>query len=813
MGGAENQSDPGSDERDVIAAARRDAEQYARCRAIAAGSAPATVVPLAGRRIGGFLLTRVIAVGGMGTVWEALQGSPRRVVAVKTMRAGITSPHALRRFEYEAQFLARLRHPGIAQIYDAGVHEEDGERVPYFAMEYIPDALPITAYAQRHMPGRRERLEMFAKVCDAVHHGHQKGVIHRDLKPSNILVDAAGQPKVIDFGVARSTDSDLAVTTLLTDAGQLIGTLRYMSPEQCAPDPPDVDTRSDVYALGVILYELLTGLPPYDLSRTPVHEATRVIREQAPARPSTLVGALRGDIETITLKALEKDRARRYDSAAALAEDVRRYLRREPIAALPPSVIYQVRMFARRHRAVVNGALAALAVLLAGISGTTWGLVRERARASELEEIAEFQGGMFSRTDAFVMGSRLREDILAEASGAGIRAGMEDADVAKLERLLGDVNFTSVGRRSVSRNVLEPALEEMSTKFANRPALWARLLQTAAYTYVMLGLHREAEPHLRRTLEVCRHALGDNHRDTLRSMARYGDTLHALGDFDEADALLVEAVDRARRFLGGDDPDTLVALTYLGGLRMDQDRPAEAEPHYRDALEGRRRVLREDDPDTLTSMNNLGVALLRQGNLPEAEQILTQALNTSRGVLRENARGTLALHSNMGRLRLEQGRLDDAEDHFGKALEGCRRSLGDDHPRTLGSLSNMGDLRRAQGRANEATQLHRQALDGLLRQFGEDDWRVANARLGLGRDLIVLGRFEEAERELLEFTRVAGLPRFASPGRRRQGREALAALYEAWHKAEPEKGYDAKAAEWRAPSEQPAAGAGATPRP
>ncbi len=785
--GHDDQSDPVPDERGVIAAARRDAEAVARCRAIAAASADATAPPLAGRRIGGFLLTRVIAVGGMGTVWEALQESPRRVVALKTMRAGVASPSALRRFGYEAQFLARLRHPGIAQIYEAGVHEHDGERVPYFAMECIPDALPITAWVRRHTPGTRERLEMFAKVCDAVHHGHQNGVIHRDLKPSNILVDPAGQPKVIDFGVACSTDSDLAVTTLHTDAGQLIGTLRYMSPEQVGggvADPHDLDTRSDVYALGVVLYELLTGRPPHDLDGRPIHEAARVIREQDPVRPSAIVRALRGDVETITLKALEKDRARRYDSAAALAEDVRRYLRREPIAARPPSVIYQARMLARRNRAVVYGALAVLLALLAGIGGTTWGLVRERARASELEEMVGFHAGMFGRTDPFLMGSRLREDVLADARGARVRAGMEEAEVEKLARLLEGVNFTNLGLRSVDRNVLEPALEEMNTKFASRPALWARLLQTAAYTYVRLGMHREAEPHLRRALEICRHTLGDNHRETLRSMARYGDTLHALGELDEASALLVDAVKRCRRVLGAHDPDTLLALTYLGGLRMDQDRPAEAEPYYDEALEGRRSVLGEDHPDTLTSMNNVGVSLLRQERLAEAERILTDALNRSQGVPRENSLGTLVLHANMGRLRLEQGRHDEAEDHFGRALEGFRR-LGDDHPRTQTSLSNMGDLRRAQGRLDEAESLHRRAVEGLELQFGKDDWRVANARLGLGRDLTALGRFEEAERELLEFERVVGLPRFASPGRRRQCTEALAALYEAWHKAEP----------------------------
>jgi WD40 repeat protein/predicted Ser/Thr protein kinase len=318
-------------------------------------------------RIGRYRILRLLGEGGMGTVYEAEQDNPRRPVALKVIRAGLVSPALLKRFAHEEQILGRLHHPGIAPIYEAGL-AEDGQ--PFFAMEFIR-GVALDEYARLRGLTAPARLDLLARVCDAVQHAHEQGVIHRDLKPGNILVDETGQPKVLDFGVARATGADLLTSTDHTRTGQLLGTLSYMSPEQVAGDPAALDRRSDVYTLGVILFELLAGRLPYRLEHLPLPEMARVIREQEPSRLGSLDTRLRGDVETIVAKALEKDKARRYPSAAELAADIRRHLRQEPIRARPTSALYQLAKFARRHKALVGGLAGVMAALLLGLIGTT----------------------------------------------------------------------------------------------------------------------------------------------------------------------------------------------------------------------------------------------------------------------------------------------------------------------------------------------------------------------------------------------------------------------------------------------------------
>ncbi len=334
--------------------------------------------------IGRYRILRRHGEGGMGTVYEAEQDNPRRTVALKVIRPSLVSPELVKRFSHEAQILARLQHTGIAQVYEAGMGE-DGQ--PFFAMEFIR-GMPLDEYARNRGQSAAARLELLAKVCDAVQHAHEKGVIHRDLKPGNILVDETGQPKVLDFGVAHVTAADLLTSASRTQAGQLLGTLSYMSPEQIAADPAGLDGRSDVYTLGVILFELLAHRLPYQLEQLPAHEVVRVIREQEPSRLGSIDTIYRGDVEIIVSKTLEKDKTRRYATAGDLASDIRRYLRGEAILARPASVLYQLRKFARRHRALVVGTSGIFAALLVGTAVSILFALRAAANAQVADENA-----------------------------------------------------------------------------------------------------------------------------------------------------------------------------------------------------------------------------------------------------------------------------------------------------------------------------------------------------------------------------------------------------------------------------------------
>ncbi len=603
-----------------------------------------------GQLIGRYKVVRVLGEGGMGTVFLAEQDKPTRLVALKVIRPGVASANLLRRFEHEAQVLGRFQHPGIAQIYEAGTADTGEGAQPYFVMEYVRGR-SLMEYAQASQLGTRQRLELLAKICDAVQHAHQKGIIHRDLKPSNILVTEEGQPKILDFGVARATDADIQATTIQTDVGQLVGTIPYMSPEQAGGDVTELDTRSDVYALGVLGYELLAGRLPYDLKKKMIHEAVRVIREDDPTPLSSIDRVFRGDVETIIAKALQKERTRRYQNASDLAGDIRRYLSDQPIVARPPSLTYQLRMFARRNTLLVGAIGTITLVLVAGIMGTTWGLVQ----ANESRRDAERQADRATRT------SRFLSEMLSMASPY-TSAGGPDTKVVEL--------LDEAGRR-------------LASSFAEEPEIEAEIRHTVGVTYRNVGNFIAAEEHLRRALELRIGVLGEKSPDTLLTKVHLGRVLTDQYRLAEAEQILRESWADQSAVLGDEHPDTISTLNSLGWLLLLDDRPAEAEPMLVRALKVRRRILGSESTETLKTMANLAATRISQDKLEEAEDLARTVADTSLRVLGPRHPDTLYYTSIYAWWLWASGDLDAAIALYEPVLADARTVFGDRHHYTL----------------------------------------------------------------------------------------------------------------------------------
>src|SRR5258708_5864846 len=727
---------------------------------------PGASVPF---QVGRYRVVCLIGEGGMGAVYQAEQDHPRRTVALKLIKAGLASPSLLRRFKDEAEVLGRLQHPGIAQIYEAGTAETGAGPQPFFAMEFVAGR-PLTSFAAGL--GVRERLELLARVCDAVHHAHQRGIIHRDLKPANILVDQTGQPKVLDFGVARVTDSDAQVTRQ-TDIGQIIGTLAYMSPEQVLADPLEIDIRTDVYALGLILYELLAGRLPYTTERARIHEAVEAICEQEAPALGTIDRAYRGDIETIVAKAIEKDKTRRYSSAAELAADIRRFLNDEAIVARPATTIYKLQKFARRHRTLVAALATVFLVLVAGVFASTWQAIRakraelsarqsesqarsqrDRATAAEAVSIRERDAATQERdraTRTEAEARQQRDQTLAEKRRADEGAATARAVNEFLQRdLLAQADSGSQTSAKPDpdikvRALLDRAAERISGRFGDRPRVEASIEATIGRAYWGLGLFPEAERHLSRALTTFTAANGPLHPETLDTAERLGDLYRAMGRYADAESLLEKTADGLRRTLGSGNPLTLRALSGLAGVYVAAGKNQKAAPLLAELLELERRTLGPEHETTVDTMNELARLQFVSGNLAGAESLLREAIDINRRSLGPDHPRTLPPMNRLAVAVQVQSQDAEAEALHTPLLDVRRRVLGPNHPDTFNTMNNLGALDTDQGKFVEAEALYLQVLEGWRKQYGPEHPRVLTLLSNLANTYRAEGKNAQAE--------------------------------------------------------------------
>jgi non-specific serine/threonine protein kinase/serine/threonine-protein kinase len=745
------------------------------------------------KTIGRYRLTEMIGEGGMGEVWRAEQEDPiRRTVALKLVKLGMDTREVIARFEAERQALAMINHPNVAKVLDAGATDTGR---PYFVMEYVPGE-PITAFCDRHAYTIKQRLGLFSQACAAVQHAHQKGILHRDLKPGNILVTTESgdaQVKVIDFGIAKALQTQPGEQTLHTLAGQLIGTPEYMSPEQALTDGQDVDTRSDVYSLGVVLYELLSGVLPFDskqLRGSGVAGIQRIIREVDPPRPSTRLSGLaaadvgsivqrrqtqlrelkrqlRQELEWIPLKAMRKDPAARYNSASDLAADVGNYIRARPLLAGPESRRYRLKKFVHRNKVP----LAVTAVFVLTIVGATVTYVRgiraEQAKTlralAEARQVGDFQAEMLSGLDVHKMGMTIRDAFVDEAVATWRRSNLGEEEVsrrrAELESLLAGINPTNPAIKSLDQNIVERALKTIDSQFVDQPLVRARLLQTLTDVLRNLTLLDRATPPQMEALKIRQDKLGKDHPETLASMHTLVLLLAAKGQWPDAEPLAKQVLERRRAVLGENDPQTLRSGKLLAEVLQRQGQLFEAESYRRDVLERSERVLGERDRDTIDATVKLGQVLLWQERLPEAETYLQRALERVNNAQPHDEQFKFRIIGILAKLRLSQDRLGEAEELFRQEYEGIRGVIGDDHRETLYAMLMLGSTLRKKGELNEAEIYIRRAGEGLRRTLIEDhlDTLEADKEMALLRE--EQSKIDDAESRLRElYLKVLRLP-------------------------------------------------------
>jgi serine/threonine protein kinase/Tfp pilus assembly protein PilF len=699
-----------------------------------------------GIRIGRYRLLQKIGEGGFGVVWMAEQRDPVvRKVALKVIKLGMDTRQVIARFEAERQALALMDHPGIAKVFDGGTTDTGR---PYFVMELVR-GVPITHFCDESRLSTRERLELFVQVCNAVQHAHQKGVIHRDIKPSNVLValhDGVASPKVIDFGIAKATSVRLTEKTMFTEMRQMIGTPEYMAPEQAELSGLDVDTRADVYSLGVLLYELLTSTKPFDLRSVldkGYEEVLRTIREIDPPKPSTRIStlgadltivaarrradprdlgrAIRGDLDWIVMRALEKDRTRRYPAASDLAAEVRRHLADEPVLAMPPSTAYRIQKYVRRHRVVVAASAAIALSLVAGLvaSAVGWLEAREQgeiARAHATEAEAQKLVAESARSEE----QRQRERAEHNATEARESAARAKAVADLLQSALSAANpYQRRGKDYTVRELLDGIEKELGDRLRAEPDAELALRTTMAAAYRGLGAYDKAEAHFERVLALLREKFTGDHHEIAEQLDNLATMIEKRGDWDRAASLYREALQMERRLDSGDVTLQATILNDMGLLANARGDMAAGEKLLREALE-----LLSSDPRAHEAEWTLKTALINtlmpRGEFAEAESVSRDVI----AALRERHAGddpNLALAmSNRAFLLDKLGRSDESDAQYVEALAMMRRIYDRPHPDIAGCLNNYGALIYRMGRIDDAERALSEALE-MLRALGTVD--------------------------------------------------------------------------------------------